>query len=314
MGKKITFLILLLVISMMASLLLGSTWLWDGSQRMQAIILLNIRLPRMAGCLLAGAALALSGYVLQALLANPLASPSITGIQSGAGLGNVLVCALAPTLSAGIPASFAGAILTGGLILALCGRFRSSKTTIVLAGLAMGQLCGALIDLILVFFPDALAGYSAFRMGSFAGLTFHKISLSLFVIPAASIITIICARQLELLMLGRDTAQSLGLDSRKWTMVFMALASLLAACVVSYAGLISFAGLIVPHIIKRQIQGNTLAQMAGCVLGGAAFMLVCDLAARILAAPYELPTGIVLSLAGAPYFLWLLLHRKRKRA
>lgn len=314
MAKKTAVLFLLLLAAMAASLLFGSTWLWNAQGTIRTTILFQVRMPRMIGCMLAGSALALSGYVLQAVLANPLASPSITGIQSGAGLGNVLVCALLPGMALQVPASFAGALLSGGLILGLCSRFRSSRSTIVLAGLAVGQLCGAAIDLVLVFFPDALAGYSAFRMGGFAGLTMNRIGISLYVIPLTLLGTVLCARQLELLMLGSDTAQSLGLNSRRWTMIFMGLASLLAASVTAYAGLISFAGLIVPHIIKRQIQGNTLAQMAGCVLGGAAFMLVCDLAARILAAPYELPTGIVLSLAGAPYFLWLLLHRKRKRA
>lgn len=312
MGKKIVILTLLLAAAMAASLLFGSTWLWDSSPRLQAAILTNVRIPRMIGCMLAGSALALSGYVLQAVLANPLASPSITGIQSGAGLGSVLVCALVPGMYLQVPASFAGALASGGIILALCTRFRSSRTTIVLAGLAAGQLCGAVIDLILVFFPDALAGYSAFRMGSFAGLTLNKIGLSLYIIPAALILTILCARQLEMLMLGSETAQSLGLDSRRWTTVFMGLASLLAASVVAYAGLISFAGLIVPHIIKKTLPTDTRLQMTGCVLGGAAFMLICDLAGRLLAAPYELPTGIILSLAGAPYFLWLLFHRRKR--
>ena len=309
-GKRLVVLAVLLATAVCASLFLGSVPIWKTDASLSVTILSVLRLPRTIACLLAGSALAVSGYVLQAVLANPLASPSITGIQSGAGLANLIVCALFPmSFGLSMPAAFVGAILSSSLILGLASHFRSSRSTIVLAGLAMGQIFGAGMDLVLTLVPDAAAGYADFRVGGFAGITSSELVLPGIAIITAIILIMSCTRQLEVLMTG-EAATTLGLDTKKWTLILMGLASLLGACVVSFAGLIGFAGLIVPHIIRRQVDGSTLAQLAGCVLGGGAFMIVCDVIARVIAAPFELPAGILLSLAGGPYFLWLLFHGK----
>ena len=209
-----------------------------------ASILLYVRLPRTLGCLLAGAALAVSGAVIQTVLANPLAAPNIIGVNSGAGLGVALCCAVLPTAAAAVP-------------------------------------------------------FAAF-LGAFAG-----VMLVLLISEKAG------ASRMTLLALGADTARSLGLRVRGVRVALLALAAALAGAAVSFAGLLGFVGLVAPHMVRRLVGGESRRLLAGCALGGAALLTVCDVAARTLFAPYELPVGVVLSLAGGPFFLWLLFRKGR---
>lgn len=295
----------LLAVLMILALVFGST------ARLTVPVFLHVRLPRMLACLLAGSGLAVSGLILQNVLANPLASPNILGIQSGAGVMTVLVAALFPTaFGLRMPASFLGAFLASLLVMLLARKVRASRSTIVLAGLAVSQIFSAFIDLILTLVPDALTGYTDFRIGSLAGTTLNRLMVPGICILTALVLTLLCARQLELLQLGRTGAQCAGLDVDRWMLVFLALASLLAGSVISFTGMIGFVGLIVPHMVRRLSPGPLMKQLVSCLLLGPAFLLLADLLARTLAAPYEIPTGILLALAGGPYFLWLLLKGK----
>ncbi|MGN0976296.1 MAG: FecCD family ABC transporter permease [Gemmiger sp.] len=280
-----------------------------------AQILLYVRLPRTCGCLLAGAALAVSGAIIQTVLGNPLAAPNIIGVNSGAGLGVALCCALLPVPFAAVPfAAFAGAFLGVMLVLGLAERCGASRMTVVLAGVAISGMFSAAIDAVVTLFPDSLSAYSDFRIGGLSNLSMDKLRPGACVILLCLPAVLLLTHELDLLALGPETAQSLGLPVRRARVGLLALAAALAGAAVSFAGLLGFVGLIVPHIVRRLVGGGSAALLPGCIFGGAALVALCDVAARTLFAPYELPVGVVLSLAGGPFFLWLLFRRRGGRS
>lgn len=314
---------LLCLAALVLSLCLGAAGiplprLWEalvhGGEGIEARVLWYARAPRAAACLLAGAALSVSGAVIQSVLANPLAAPNIIGVSSGAGLAVALCGALVPTAAALTPvAAFAGALGGVLLVLFIAERTGASRLTLVLAGVAVSGMFSAGVDAVVTFVPDALAGYSDFRIGGLSNLTMARIVPALWVILPAMLLVFSLAGELDVLLLGADTAQSLGLRVRPLRLGLLALAAALAGAAVSFSGLLGFVGLIVPHIMRRLIGEDSRPLLAGCALGGAALLTLCDLLARLLFAPYELPVGVVLSLAGGPFFLWLLLRQRGGR-
>lgn len=278
----------------------------------QTAIVLYTRLPRLCGCLLAGAALACSGIIIQGVLNNPLAAPNVIGVNAGAGLGAALCCALAPTAVALTPvAAFSGALAGVLLVLFLSERAGASRMTLVLAGVALSSMFSAGIDGVLTFFPDALSGYSDFRVGGVKNLSMARLAPAFWIILVALLAALSLSNELDLLLLGRETAQSLGLPARGIRLLLLALAAALAGAAVSFAGLLGFVGLLVPHIMRRLVGEDSLPLLLSSALGGAALLTLCDLLSRVLFAPFELPLGVVLSLAGGPFFLWLLLRQRR---
>lgn len=278
-------------------------------------ILFYSRLPRTFGCLLAGAALACSGAVIQSVLANPLAAPNIIGVNAGAGLTVALGCALVPASAAAIPVmAFLGALAGVMLVLFLAQRTGAARITLVLAGVAVSSMFSAGIDAVVTFVPEALNGYSDFRIGGLDNLSMDRI------LPAACIIlpalagAFLLGGEMDVLMLGSDTARSLGLNAQRLRLVLLALAAAMAGGAVSFCGLLGFVGLIVPHIVRRALGEESRVLLGGCALGGACFLTVCDVLARTLFAPYELSVGIVLSLLGGPFFIWLLLRQRGGRS
>ena len=275
-----------------------------------AQILLYVRIPRTLGCLLAGAALACSGAIIQTVLANPLAAPNIIGVNSGAGVGAALCCALFPTAAAALPfAAFAGAFAGVMLVLLIAERAGASRITLVLAGVAISGMFGACIDAVLTMYPDALIGYSDFRIGGMANLTVQRIAPAGWMIVFCLAAAFVFSNEMDVLALGSDTAQSLGLPVRRVRVLLLMIAAALAGAAVSLAGLLGFVGLIAPHMARRLVGSEGRFLLPACAFGGAALLTVCDILARVLFAPYELPVGIVLSLAGGPFFLWLLFRR-----
>jgi len=272
------------------------------------------RLPRTCGCLLAGAALAVSGAVIQGVLNNPLAAPNVIGVNAGAGLAAAICCALAPTAAALIPlAAFLGALGGVLLVLFIAERTGAARITLVLAGVAVSSMFSAGIDAVVTFVPDALNGYSDFRIGGLRGLSMARLVPALWVILAALALVGLLSGELDILRLGRETAQSLGLNVKCIRLTLLAAAAALAGAAVSFAGLLGFVGLMVPHILRRLVGEESLPLLAGSALGGAALLTGCDLLSRLLFAPYELPVGIVLALAGGPFFLHLLLRQRGGR-
>lgn len=284
----------------------------DGAARQ---IVLYARLPRTCGCLLAGAALAAAGTVIQGVLGNPLAAPNVIGVNAGAGLLTAVCAAIWPARTAALPfAAFLGALGGVGLVLAIGARTGASKMTLVLAGVAVSGMFGAGVDAVLTFFPDALNGYSDFRVGGVANLSMSRVAPAFWVALAAFLLALSLSGEMDVLLLGEETARSLGLPARRLRLVLLALAAAMAGAAVSFAGLLGFVGLIAPHMVRRLAGEDSSARLLlAAALGGAALLTLCDVLARTLFAPYELPVGVVLSLLGGPFFLWLLLRQRRGR-
>ena len=277
-----------------------------------ASIVLYARLPRLCGCLLAGAALACAGVIIQGVLNNPLAAPNVIGVNSGAGLATALCCALAPGAVRWTPiAAFLGALAGVLLVLFIAERAGAARITLVLAGVAMSSIFSAGIDAVIAFVPDALSGYTDFRVGGVKNLSMARLAPAFWVILIALLIALSMSNELDLLLLGRETAQSLGLPAKWLRLVLLMLAAALAGAAVSFAGLLGFVGLLVPHIMRRLLGEDSFPLLLSSALGGGLLLTVCDLASRLIFAPFELPLGVVLSLTGGPFFIWLLLKQRR---
>ncbi len=279
-----------------------------------AKIVLYSRLPHTFAAMLAGSALAVAGAVIQTVLNNPLASPGIIGVNSSAGLSVAVICALAPTAQRFTPlVAFLGGLAGVFLIMALSYSTGASKMTVILAGVAISNLFSAGIDAVVTFVPDALNGVTDFRIGGFSNVSMKQLEPAGWMILVSLVLVLSFSQQLDILALGTDVAQSLGLAVKPLRFILLVLAAALAGAAVSFSGLLSFVGLIVPHAMRRLIGENSLPLLVASALGGAFFMMVCDLLSRLLFAPFELPVGIVLAFAGVPFFLWLLFKQKGGR-
>ena len=271
-----------------------------------------VRLPRLCACLLAGGALAASGAIIQGVLSNALAAPSTIGVNAGAGLTVALCCAIAPTAVKLVPlAAMAGAFLGVMTVLLIARRTGASKITLVLAGVAVSSIFSAGIDAVITFVPEALNGYSDFRIGGFSGVSMARLLPALWPALLSFVLSLSLHNEMDVLLLGREQAQSLGLPAERLRIVLLGLAAVLAGSAVSVGGLVGFVGLIVPHIMRRLVGEESGPLLVSSVLGGAALLGGCDLLGRMLFAPYEIPVGIVMALAGGPFFIWLLQRRGR---
>ena len=279
-----------------------------------ARIILYSRLPRTCAAFLAGAALAVAGMVIQTVLNNPLASPGVIGVNSGAGFAVALVCAVFPAAGQYTPlVALSGALIAALLVTGLSWRTGASRITVVLAGVAISALFGAGIDAVVTLVPEALDGVADFRVGGFTGVTMARLVPAGGLIFVSLAVVLSLARQMDVLRLGSDTAQSLGLCVGVVRFVLLFLAAVLAGAAVSFCGLMGFVGLIIPNTMRRLLGEGSLELTAASALGGAFFVIVCDVLSRILFAPFEIPVGIILAFAGAPFFLWLLLRQKGVR-
>ena len=312
---------LFLILSTVLSLLLGSTRLSiaeildiikNGSSGSAGErILLYVRLPRTVACLVCGAALAVSGTVIQAVLNNRLASPSIIGVNSGAGLA-VTVC-IASGLYGGWALSafaFLGAFLAVLLVSGGARRWGASRGTVILLGVALNSLLGAFSDTIVTLIPTVGVMSNDFKIGDFSAVTLPLISPALIIVSITLVVLLTLTNQLDILTLGDDTAKSLGLNTRLLRTLFLLLAALLAGCAVSIAGLLSFVGLIVPHTVRRMVGSAHRHLLPLCALLGAGFVCLCDTIARTAFAPYEIPVGIIMAFLGAPFFVFILIRGK----
>lgn len=282
-------------------------------QSAAARIFLYVRLPRLTAAVLAGAALSASGFLLQAVLRNPLAAPGVIGVNAGAGLGALVCMALFPALGRFTPfAALLGACMATFFVYFLARLTGASRSTIVLAGVAVNSILGAFMDAVVTLIPDAVVSRSAFSIGGFANTTMQQLGFSAPLIVAALAAALLLRRELSVLALGDDVAHSLGLRVEAYRAVFLLAASVLAGAAVSFAGLIGFVGLISPHMTRLLLKEDARLQLPVAAVFGAALCVVCDLIARTAFAPYELPVGIVLSFLGAPFFLYLLLNRRKR--
>lgn len=279
----------------------------------RASILLYVRLPRVCAALLAGAALAASGHIIQSVMSNPLAGPNIIGVNAGAGFCVVLQLALFPVSFWLTPlAAFIGALCAALLAYAISRR-TASRLTLVLAGVALSSVLGAGTDAITTIYPDVLVGVNAFKIGGFAGVDMARLAPSAACILPALICACALSGELDVLSLGDETARSLGMNTRAIRGLFLMLAALLAGAAVSFAGLIGFVGLMVPHIVRMILRSQRRHMLPCTMLMGALTALICDTLSRVIFRPYELPVGIMLSALGGVFFIWLLITTRGGR-
>lgn len=281
--------------------------------RLARVIFFQVRVPRVLAVIFCGIGLALSGLLLQVSLNNTLLAPGIIGINSGAGMFVLISGILFPgmALSRSI-FSFAGAFLAAMIVCGIALRAGISKTTLILAGVAVSYLFTAGTDMIITFRPESVADKVGFSLGGFSSVS--SVSL-LFAIPlfiAGIMLTLILAPGVDLFLLGDEAAEGLGLPVRRWRFLCILASTLLAGASVSLCGLLGFVGLIIPNFVRMVSGSRFKVNMALSVLYGPAFLLFCDLIARQLFYPYELPAGLILSVIGVPFFLSVLLKRKKR--
>lgn len=314
--RAATLLVAALLLGFAVSLLLpwadlASLWREDGA--LARDVLVELRLPRAALALIYGAMLGAAGAAVQALFANPLASPDLTGTTSGAALGAVVTAYLfgfsAPlALSVG---SVAGALAALGLLLALAGP-RAETGTLLLAGLAISALAGALTTLALALAPSPFAFYDAYDwlMGSLIDRSLAQTAFA--GLPALIVIVWLArlARPLDSLALGEEVAQSLGHDIARLRLQIVCLTALGVGACVAICGAIGFIGLVAPIFARRLTRGHPGRAIPAAAMIGALLLIGADLTTRLAPLGRTLPIGVVTALLGAPFFLWLVAHMR----
>lgn len=269
------------------------------------------RLPRTAACVLSGAALAVSGAVIQGVLTNKLASPGIIGVNAGAGLAVTICCAFGVFSGWAIAgAAFGGAIAAVMLVALTAQKIGASRTTVILGGVAVNSCLNAASEAISILVPDAGMQAADFRVGGFSNVAYARLLPAGILILAGLCVLFTLTNELDVISLGEDTAQGLGMPVKKIRTVFLGLSALLAGAAVSFSGLLGFVGLIVPHVARKLVTNESGKLLPFCAIVGAGFVTICDLLARTMFSPYEIPVGILMSFIGGPFFLFLLINRK----
>jgi iron complex transport system permease protein len=273
-----------------------------------ARIVLDFQLPRVLLSWLVGAALAMSGGVLQGLIRNPLAAPDIIGVTKGAGFAGMLLIVAIPTASAAaiVPAAFAGGVIGAGLVYLFAYRRGATPARIALVGIAVSAGFEAGIRFLLVKNPLNVSASLIWLTGSLFGRTMTAVWEILPWVVVLVPVILFASRRLDTLALGDDLAAGLGEPVEKTRLTLLMIAVALAAAAVSVAGTIGFVGLIAPHMARRIFGARHLVMLPAAALMGVLLMLVADALGRSLAPPLEIPAGLVTAVVGGPYFLYLL--------
>lgn len=291
--------------------------LWrDGDEALRQIWL-TIRLPRVLLALVIGGSLALAGCVMQGLFRNPLADPGLLGISSGAACAVALWVVLPVSLPALLMlyapmlAAFFGALAATVVIFILSQQRDGSLSRLLLVGIAINALCGAAVGVLSWVSNDAqLRQLSLWGMGSLGGAQWSTLlAVTSLTIPTVLIIWRL-APALNLLQLGEEEAHYLGVDVRTIQRILLLCSALLVASAVAVSGVIGFIGLVIPHLIRMWLGSDHRAVIPGSVLAGAFLLLIADTLARTAVAPAEMPVGLLTSLLGAPWFLWLIFRQR----
>ncbi|MCG7390046.1 iron ABC transporter permease [Pantoea sp. ACRSB] len=281
-------------------------------------IWLNIRLPRVLLAVLIGMALAVSGAVMQGLFRNPLADPGLLGISSGAGLAVAIAIslplALPPLLALWLPtlAAFLGSLAVMALIFSLSRLALGNLARLLLVGIAINALCSSVVGVLSWLSNDQqLRQLSLWGMGSMNQAQWSMLAVcAAFILPSL-LLTLLRARHLNLLQLGEEDAHYMGIDVRRTQRQLLVLSALLVGAAVSVSGIIGFVGLVVPHMMRFCLGSDHRWMLPGSALAGAILLLLADTLARTIVVPAEMPVGLLTSLLGGPWFLWLILRQQR---
>lgn len=281
-------------------------------------VLVGVRLPRVTVAALSGAALAVSGCALQGLFRNPLADPGVLGVSSGAALGAVVAIYSGLTLvfpSAAMLASCLGALLVTSVVYLAASRTRAqAQTTLLLTGVAAGQLAAAACSLVIALSLENYAVSSQivrWLLGGFEARSWIHVAWGLGPILAGFLLVLLNARGLDALLLGELGANAVGIDVNALRRRLVLASALLTGASVAIGGTVAFVGLVVPHLLRRWIGARHRPLVLASALGGAILMTLADLVARSIARPTELPVGVVTAAIGAPLFLHVLLRDTR---
>ena len=291
----------------------------DRWPRAHTVIVFQVRLPRIVLAALVGGGLAMAGATYQGLLQNSMADPYVIGISAGASLGATLGIILRGKfvffgLSTVTLMAFAGAVLTTFLVynIARVGG-RVPVATLLLAGIAVSSLLSAMVSFLMVLSSQSMHEIVYWMMGSLSGRSWAHVRASFPYMVIGGAVILFYSRELNLMLLGDEAAQQLGVNVEVVKAVLLTAGSLMAAAAVSVSGVIGFVGLIVPHIVRLLTGPDHRLLLPTTALTGAIFLVVADTLARTILAPAELPVGIITALTGAPFFLYLLRRHKDKR-
>lgn len=278
-------------------------------------IIMSIRLPRVLLAATIGAALSVAGVAMQGVFRNPMASPSILGISSGAAFGASLAIVLGASLATGqfaIPVM--AFIFCVGTMLLVYAISRSGGyvpvETLLLAGIAVGAFFSALVSFMQFLAGDKLEGLVFWLMGGLGKADWTQLWIALPLIALGSFMIWYYSRELNALTIGEDHATSLGVDTQRVMLVMIVVTSIVVAAAVSFSGVIGFVGLVVPHIIRIIIGPDHRILVPASILAGGCLLVITDALARTLMAPTEIPVGIITAMIGAPFFIYLLRRRK----
>lgn len=281
-------------------------------------ILWDIRMPRTFAALLLGGALGLAGYLLQTFFHNPIAGPFVLGISSGAKMMVALVMvflmgnALHVSSAALVAAAFVGALLSMGFVLAV-SRKVNHMAMLVVSGVMIGYICSAITELVVTFASDSdIVNLHNWSRGSFSGMTWDNVKVITAVVLITYLFVTWIAKPLGAYQLGEVYAQNMGVNIPAFRVLLVILSSILSACIVAFAGPISFVGVAVPHLVKSLLRTTKpILMIPTCFLGGSVFCLFCDLLARMLFAPTELSISTVTAVFGAPVVIIVMMRRKK---
>lgn len=290
----------------------------DGDSKLGRIVL-DIRAPRSFAAMILGGALALAGYLLQTFFHNPIAGPFVLGISSGAKMVVALVMVFlmgqSISVSSGmmILAAFVGAMISMGFVL-LMSRRVSRMSMLVVSGVMIGYICSAITELVVTFAEDSdIVNLHNWSRGSFSGITWSNVGVMTVVVLVSTVIIFLMSKPLEAYQLGDSYAQNLGVNIKALRILMVILSSILSACIVAFAGPISFVGIAVPHLVKAMLKSaKPILMIPACFLGGSVFCMFCDLLARMMFAPTELSISTVTAVFGAPVVLWVMVKRNKE--
>ncbi|KJG11501.1 Vitamin B12 import system permease BtuC [Photobacterium kishitanii] len=292
---------------------IGEVWIvpWAPDGALQQQLLLQLRIPRVLAALIVGAALASSGAVLQVLLGNPLAEPGVLGISGGASLAVVSLLFFVPIVPTPVITMFAamaGALLFTLILVGFSRRQRVSMSRLLLIGVALGILSGAVVTWAFYFSDDlSMRQLMYWLMGSVGGVNWEQLSLLFFIVP---VLVVLCmqGKSLDVMMLGDVAARQLGVDVRRIRWLLILMVSLLVGCSVALAGVIGFVGLVVPHLLRLQLGTENRYLLPLSAICGGILLVLADTLSRVLLTDADLPIGVVTTSLGAPVFIWMLMR------
>jgi iron complex transport system permease protein len=286
----------------------------ESADTMLKAIIWKIRLPRVFMAIVAGATLSLGGLVFQALLRNPLAEPYILGVSGGAAIGAILGILLGFARFPGITlTAFVGSAGTLLAVLAIAGgRSLVDRDSLLLSGVMINAFCSAVIMFLVSLTQDSrLHSIMFWLMGDLSMAGMKEAGVLAGMVLPCFILTFLLSNRMNLLLLGGETAQTMGVNIRLVVIALLVSTSFMVSVTVSYCGLFGFVGLVIPHLLRLAIGPDHRVLVPACILGGGAFMVVCDILARTLPDQGEMPVGVITALVGAPLFIYLLKRSQR---